>query len=157
MGSCKSGNLRTAEIKSFTHLQRLPQHQEGHQGLVKMPRNSLEKASPMGLAAEKKGRLREGRVANRGQNGLEWAGFYVAPEREGKLGPRGGKGLGVRPGRQALVTFVSSPVSPTLFFLLDRLTLNSSRKILISPHSPPPSSHQGETQTCNKYFISFYV
>ena len=112
-------------------------------------------SASLGLAAEKKGRLREGRVANRGQNGLEWAGFYVAPEREGKLGPRGGKGLGVRPGRQALVTFVSSPVSPTLFFLLDRLTLNSSRKILISPHSPPPSSHQGETQTCNKYFISF--
>ena len=51
-------------------------------------------------AVEKKGRLREGRVANPGQSGLEWAGFYVAPERDGKPGPKGGKGLGVRPGRQ---------------------------------------------------------
>ena len=42
-------------------------------------------------AAEKKGRLREGRVANRGQNGVERAGLYVAPERDGKLGPRSGK------------------------------------------------------------------
>ena len=51
-------------------------------------------------AAEKKGRLREGRVANRGQNGVQRAGFYVAPERDGKLGPIGGEGLWVRPGRR---------------------------------------------------------
>ena len=45
-------------------------------------------------------RLREGRVANPGQSRVEWAGFYVAPERDGKPGPKGGKGLGVRPGRR---------------------------------------------------------